>query len=412
MARAAAKRRQPTRHHHDDRRHKDAGGQRFEDTLFFNRLRKRAKWVFIFLAVVFGLGFVLFGVGSSVGGGGGLSDIFNGIRGGGSGQTSVEKAQKATQKDPKDAKAWHDLATAYETKGDNAAAISAWTTYTTLRPKDADGLQSLASAYEQQFSNQTQVAAAAQADAQNAQATNFGPPATSPLGRALGSIQDPIGQAVSATANQQFNDALSARQATAQQLVDRPAAPRAGRRERGRRSDRDRRVQEVPPARPGRPECGLRAPADQGARLGLSGLDSRGAEIRRTYCSRARGDQRVNFDINTEQLEGDRYVISLAGEVDLYTAPEFKAQLLDVIGKGGKQVIVDFTDTTFIDSTTLGVLVGGVKRLRTNDGELSLVCSDRNITKIFEITGLDRVFTIYPTRAEALEQIGASGSPA
>jgi anti-sigma B factor antagonist len=120
----------------------------------------------------------------------------------------------------------------------------------------------------------------------------------------------------------------------------------------------------------------------------------------------------VNFDIKTEQLEGDRYVISLAGEVDLYTAPEFKAQLLDVIGKGGKQVIVDFSDTTFIDSTTLGVLVGGVKRLRTNDGELSLVCSDRNITKIFEITGLDRVFTIYPTRAEAVEQIAAASGPA
>ena len=64
-------------------------------------------------------------------------------------------------------------------------------------------------------------------------------------------------------------------------------------------------------------------------------------------------------------------------------------------------MIVDFSDTTFIDSTTLGVLVGGVKRLRTNDGQLSLVCSDRNITKIFEITGLDRVFTIYGTRDEA-----------
>ena len=120
----------------------------------------------------------------------------------------------------------------------------------------------------------------------------------------------------------------------------------------------------------------------------------------------------MNFDINTEPLEGDRYVISLAGEVDLYTAPEFKQQLLEVIGQGGKKVVVDFTSTTFIDSTTLGVLVGGVKRLRTNDGQLTLVCSDRNITKIFEITGLDRVFTIYPTRAEALEQIGASGSPA
>jgi anti-sigma B factor antagonist len=69
-------------------------------------------------------------------------------------------------------------------------------------------------------------------------------------------------------------------------------------------------------------------------------------------------------------------------------------------------VIVDFSDTTFIDSTTLGVLVGGVKRLRPNGGQLSLVCSDRNITKIFEITGLDKVFPIYETRNEAVEQIG------
>src|ERR1700704_275785 len=118
----------------------------------------------------------------------------------------------------------------------------------------------------------------------------------------------------------------------------------------------------------------------------------------------------MNFDIKTEQLAADSYVISLAGEVDLYTAPEFKQQLLEVIGQGGKHVIVDFTDTTFIDSTTLGVLVGGVKRLRSNDGQLSLVCNDRNITKIFEITGLDRVFTIYPTRDDALAKSGTTGS--
>ena len=116
----------------------------------------------------------------------------------------------------------------------------------------------------------------------------------------------------------------------------------------------------------------------------------------------------MNFDIKTEQLSDDAYVISLAGEVDLYTAPEFKQQLLEVIGQGGKEVVVDFSGTTFIDSTTLGVLVGGVKRLRSNDGQLSLVCSDRNITKIFEITGLDRVFTIYPTRDEAVSSLGAA----
>jgi anti-sigma B factor antagonist len=119
----------------------------------------------------------------------------------------------------------------------------------------------------------------------------------------------------------------------------------------------------------------------------------------------------MNFDVKTEELGDSSYVISLAGEVDLYTAPEFKQQLIEVINQGARHVVVDFSDTTFIDSTTLGVLVGGVKRLRTNDGQLSLVCSDRNITKIFEITGLDRVFTIYPTRNEALEQISSSSRP-
>jgi anti-sigma B factor antagonist len=119
----------------------------------------------------------------------------------------------------------------------------------------------------------------------------------------------------------------------------------------------------------------------------------------------------MNFDIKTEPIADDAYVIALAGEVDLYTAPEFKQQLLDVIGKGAKNVIVDFSDTTFIDSTTLGVLVGGVKRLRTNDGQLSLVCSDRNITKIFEITGLDRVFTIHMTREEAVAGLDSDSAP-
>jgi anti-sigma B factor antagonist len=118
----------------------------------------------------------------------------------------------------------------------------------------------------------------------------------------------------------------------------------------------------------------------------------------------------MNFDIKSEPIGDDAYVITLAGEVDLYTAPEFKQRLLDVIGNGAKNVIVDFSDTTFIDSTTLGVLVGGVKRLRTNDGQLSLVCSDRNITKIFEITGLDRVFTIHATREEAVAGLGSPDS--
>jgi anti-sigma B factor antagonist len=110
----------------------------------------------------------------------------------------------------------------------------------------------------------------------------------------------------------------------------------------------------------------------------------------------------MNFDIKTEQTGDGAYVIALSGEVDLYTAPEFKQQLLDVIGQDAKHVVVDFSSTTFIDSTTLGVLVGGVKRLRPAGGQLSIVCADRNITKIFEITGLDKVFPIHESREEAL----------
>jgi anti-sigma B factor antagonist len=120
----------------------------------------------------------------------------------------------------------------------------------------------------------------------------------------------------------------------------------------------------------------------------------------------------VDFSIDTEQVGDARHVIALTGEVDLYTAPELKTQMLQVIANGAKDVVVDFSNTTFIDSTTLGVLVGGVKRLREKGGRLSIVCSDRNITKIFEITGLDRVFTIYPTRAEALERLDSEEAPA
>lgn len=112
----------------------------------------------------------------------------------------------------------------------------------------------------------------------------------------------------------------------------------------------------------------------------------------------------MEFDITTEQA-GDAQIISLQGEVDLYTAPEFKQQLLEAIATGAKEIIVDLSQTTFIDSTTLGILVSGVKRLRSIDGNLSLVSTNNDINKIFEITGLHRVFPIYSTRQDALDQI-------
>lgn len=113
----------------------------------------------------------------------------------------------------------------------------------------------------------------------------------------------------------------------------------------------------------------------------------------------------MNFHIQDEEIDAQTHVIELGGEIDLYTAPEFKERMIELIEAGKKHIVVDLSKATFIDSTTLGVLVGGVKRLRPSGGALALVCTDQNITKIFEITGLDRVFPIHETREAALESL-------
>ena len=110
----------------------------------------------------------------------------------------------------------------------------------------------------------------------------------------------------------------------------------------------------------------------------------------------------MNFRLSTEEPAAGVAVIVLVGEVDPYTAPELKKALIGAIEGGTRRVIVDLTETTFIDSTTLGVLIGGVKRLRPEGGDLSIVASDHNIRKIFEITLLDRIFAIFETRDDAL----------
>jgi len=118
----------------------------------------------------------------------------------------------------------------------------------------------------------------------------------------------------------------------------------------------------------------------------------------------------VNFQISDQSIDAETHLIELEGEVDLYTAPEFKERIVQVIEDGKTRVVVDLSKATFIDSTTLGVLVGSVKRLRPSGGSLALVCSDQNIRKIFEITGLDRVFPIHESREEALSGVATDGA--
>ena len=101
----------------------------------------------------------------------------------------------------------------------------------------------------------------------------------------------------------------------------------------------------------------------------------------------------------------DVAVLVIHGQADLHSAPELREQLHRVIDDGAFHVVVDLTDATFVDSMTLGVLLGGVKRLRPQGGQLRVVVTQPGLRRIFEVTLLDRVFMLFPTRAEALDRL-------
>jgi anti-sigma B factor antagonist len=95
-------------------------------------------------------------------------------------------------------------------------------------------------------------------------------------------------------------------------------------------------------------------------------------------------------------------VIDVQGEIDMYTAPRLRELLIDLVSKGSYQLVVNLDQVGFLDSTGLGVLVGGLKRVRAHDGSLELVCTQQRILKILKITGLTDVFGIYETVDQAI----------
>jgi anti-sigma B factor antagonist len=100
--------------------------------------------------------------------------------------------------------------------------------------------------------------------------------------------------------------------------------------------------------------------------------------------------------------EEDRTVLEVGGEIDVYTAPQLRERLIELVERGSRHIVVDMEQVEFLDSTGLGVLVGGLKRVRAHDGSLRLVCAQERILKIFRITGLEKVFGIYPSVDEAV----------
>jgi len=104
----------------------------------------------------------------------------------------------------------------------------------------------------------------------------------------------------------------------------------------------------------------------------------------------------VDLSLSTRTV-GDRTVVEVGGEIDVYTAPKLREQLVELVNDGSFHLVVDMEGVDFLDSTGLGVLVGGLKRVRAHDGSLDLVCTQERILKIFRITGLTKVFGIHET---------------
>ena len=102
------------------------------------------------------------------------------------------------------------------------------------------------------------------------------------------------------------------------------------------------------------------------------------------------------------RTEGDRTIVEVGGEIDVYTAPRLREQLVDLVADGKYHLVVDMERVDFLDSTGLGVLVGGLKRVRGQEGTLRIVCTQERLLKIFRITGLTKVFPIHDSVEEAI----------
>ncbi len=113
------------------------------------------------------------------------------------------------------------------------------------------------------------------------------------------------------------------------------------------------------------------------------------------------------MELETPDTDVDGWtVIAASGEIDVAAAPALRTRLTELVEDGDVQVVVDLEEVDFIDSTGLGVLVGAVRRARSAAGDLRLVCTNSRLLKVFDVTGLDEVFTIAASVEEAVQARG------
>ena len=116
------------------------------------------------------------------------------------------------------------------------------------------------------------------------------------------------------------------------------------------------------------------------------------------------------FLINKHDVDRQASVVSVEGELDLATAPRLKMALGDVLRARCKQVVVDLSQVSFMDSTALGVLIGANRNLDVG-ARMAIVCTHPNVLRIFEFSGLDGTLAIFSTFDEALAHARGNAEP-
>jgi anti-sigma B factor antagonist len=109
----------------------------------------------------------------------------------------------------------------------------------------------------------------------------------------------------------------------------------------------------------------------------------------------------MQLEIEIKADQG-RYVVIPRGEVDLVTQTQLKEAINELVVAGHVDIIVDLEETTFLDSTGLGALIGARRKTHTFMGSFAIVCTQERLLKLFRITSLDKVFAIHETREAAL----------
>jgi len=104
----------------------------------------------------------------------------------------------------------------------------------------------------------------------------------------------------------------------------------------------------------------------------------------------------------TPRMAAGIEVVNVEGEVDIYAAPRLRDLLIDLASKNSYRLVVNLDKAGFLDPAGLGVLAGGLNRVRPHDGWLDLVCTQDRILKIFKVAGLTKVFGIYQTVDQAI----------